>query len=94
MAAARRIIEEWRIDYNYNRPHTSLRLASPRTSLQPGPDRTTRRTESSYERGLIGGNVRIYQELTLELRPLSFLVGVVGFVFGIPVELRYRGVGL
>ena len=34
--------------------------------------------------------VRVDQELTLELRPLSFLVGVVGFVFGIPVELRYR----
>ena len=31
--------------------------ASPRTSFQPGPDRTTGRTESSYERRLIRGNV-------------------------------------
>jgi putative transposase len=43
--------------------------------LQHGPQRTTRRTESSYERGLIGGNVtthkksrRIYRELGLQLR--------------------------
>jgi hypothetical protein len=28
------------------------------TSLQPGPGRTSSRTESSYERGQIGGNVR------------------------------------
>lgn len=29
MAAARRIIEEWRIDYNEHRPHTSLRGLTP-----------------------------------------------------------------
>ncbi len=29
MAAARRIIEEWRIDYNTNRPHTSLNGLTP-----------------------------------------------------------------
>jgi len=54
MAAARRIIEEWRIDYNGHRPHTSLCGLTP-NEFATGPDRTTRRTESSYERGLIGG---------------------------------------
>ena len=29
MAAARRIIEQWRIDYNEHRPHTSLRGLTP-----------------------------------------------------------------
>ena len=29
MAAARRIIEEWRVDYNEHRPHTSLRGLTP-----------------------------------------------------------------
>ena len=29
MAAARRIIEEWSIDYNQHRPHTSLRGLTP-----------------------------------------------------------------
>jgi hypothetical protein len=53
MAAARRIIAVGRIDYSEHRPHTSLR-GLPRTTLQPGPDRTTKSTESSYERGLIG----------------------------------------
>ena len=40
MAAARRIIEEWRIDYNEHRPHTSLRGLTPNefaTPVQNGP---------------------------------------------------------
>ena len=37
---ARDSIEEWRIDYNLNRLHTSLD-GSPRTNLQPGPGWTT-----------------------------------------------------
>src|SRR5690606_32319715 len=40
-----------------NTGRTRACVASRQTSLQPGPDRTTSRTESSYERGLIGGNV-------------------------------------
>lgn len=36
---AREIIEDWRNDYNLNRPHTSLDGLTP-YELQPGPDRT------------------------------------------------------
>ena len=36
---------------------TRASAASPRTSLQPGPDRTTTRTDSGYERGQSGGKV-------------------------------------
>ncbi len=36
---ARQIIEEWRSDYNLNRPHTSLG-GLPLMSLQPGPQTT------------------------------------------------------
>jgi hypothetical protein len=54
---ARRIIESWRIDYNGHRP-TRASAASHRTSSQPGPDRTTTRTDSGYERGHSGGKVK------------------------------------
>ena len=37
---ARNIIEEWRIDYNENRPHTSLDGLTP-NEFEPGPRRTT-----------------------------------------------------
>ena len=29
LAAARRVIEAWRVDYNERRPHTSLRMRTP-----------------------------------------------------------------
>ncbi len=38
------ISQAWRVDYNTCRPHTSLG-GSPRTRLQPGPDRTRTRTD-------------------------------------------------
>jgi putative transposase len=56
LPTARRLIEEWRTDYNAHRRIRAL-AASPPTRLQPGPERTKSRTESSYERGQIGGNV-------------------------------------
>ena len=45
---ARRIIQAWRLDYNADRPHTSLGGLTP-TSLQPGPTGTTTRPDSGYE---------------------------------------------
>jgi putative transposase len=47
LSAARAIIEDWWIDYNARRPHTSS-AGSPPTSSQPGPTTTITRTESSY----------------------------------------------
>src|SRR3954469_9379303 len=41
---------------------------SPRTSLQPGPSRAIRRTESNYERGHNGGKVKHSKQ---SLRALS-----------------------
>ena len=46
MAEPRPTIEEWRIDDNEHRPHTSLRGLA-RTSLQPSPDPTTSLGEQS-----------------------------------------------
>lgn len=62
MAAARRIIEEME-DRLQRAPaaHEPAR-PNPETSLQPDPDRTTRRTDPSYERGLIGGNVTWFED--------------------------------
>ena len=37
LSEARRIIEEWRIDYNTNRPHTSLNGLTP-TEFAARPD--------------------------------------------------------
>jgi transposase InsO family protein len=50
---ARQIIEEWRIDYNTNRPHTNL-TGLHQLSLQPAPTGAKPRTDSTYERGQIG----------------------------------------
>ena len=55
---ARRIIEEWRIDYNTNRPHTSLDGLTP-TEFATRPNRGITRTDSPYERGQIGEQVTI-----------------------------------
>ncbi len=44
---ARKIIEEWRIDYNTLRPHTGLN-GSHRTSLQHAPSRGVTRTDSTH----------------------------------------------
>ena len=54
---ARQIIEEWRIDYNTNRPHTSLNGLTPtefatRPTQGPNPER-----DSTYKRGQIGEQV-------------------------------------
>jgi len=52
--AARRIVGEWRGDYDH--PHTSLGGLTPdEFAIQSG--QTTARTESSYEQGRFGGNV-------------------------------------
>jgi len=37
LAEARRIIEAWRVDYNEQRPHTSLRMATPTAFAQARP---------------------------------------------------------
>lgn len=57
LPAARTIIGAWRVDYNTCRL-TRASAGSPRTRLQPGPDRITTRTDSGYERGQTGGKVR------------------------------------
>jgi hypothetical protein len=53
---ARQIIEEWRIDYNTNRPHTSLNGLTPTEfAIRPTQGRT--RTDSTYKRGHTGEQV-------------------------------------
>ncbi len=47
------------VDYNTRRPHTSLGGLTPDDS-PTGPDRTTTRTESGYERGQSGGKVKLH----------------------------------
>ena len=56
LAAARRIIEAWRIDYNTERPHTSLEGLTP-AAFATRPSQGHTRTDSAYERGRIGGRV-------------------------------------
>ena len=56
LPAARRVIEPWRIDYNTQRPHTSLGGLTPIT-LPTGPPWTTTPTASGYDRGQQGGKV-------------------------------------
>jgi transposase InsO family protein len=53
---ARQIIEEWRIDYNTNRPHTSLNGLTP-TEFATRPARAKSRTDSTYKWGQIGAQV-------------------------------------
>ena len=50
---AREIIEEWRIDYNTNRPHSSS-TGSHQLSSQHAPTRSKTGTDSPYERGQVG----------------------------------------
>ncbi len=52
------VIEEWRTDYNTERPHTSLDGLTPQ-SLRAGPERTRTGTDSGYERGQTGGKVTL-----------------------------------
>jgi len=56
LAEARQIIEAWRIDYNTNRPHTSLNGLTP-SEFAARPDRGKTGTGSPYERGHIGEQV-------------------------------------
>ncbi len=53
---ARQIIEEWRIDYNTNRPHTSLNGLTP-TEFAARPTRGITGTDSPYKRGQVGEQV-------------------------------------
>jgi SAM-dependent methyltransferase len=53
---ARRIIEEWRIDYNTTRPHTSLKGLTP-NEFAAAPIRGITGTDSPYERGHVGEQV-------------------------------------
>ncbi len=53
---ARQIIEAWRIDYNTNRPHTSLNGLTP-TEFAARPNRGITGTDSPYKRGQIGEQV-------------------------------------
>jgi hypothetical protein len=58
---ARRIIEEWRIDYNTNRPHTSLNGLTP-TEFATRPNRGQPRTDSPYKRGQTGEQVTVISD--------------------------------
>src|SRR4051794_37379830 len=60
---ARQIIE-WRIDYNTQRPHSSLDGLH-QASLQHAPGRGITRTDSAYKRGHIGEQIK-----TLDVSPL------------------------
>ncbi len=51
---AREIIEAWRIDYNTNRPHTSLNGLTPTEFASARPDQGITGTDSPYERGQFG----------------------------------------
>ena len=53
---ARQLIEEWRIDYNTNRPHTSLKGLTP-TEFAARPHRGKTGTDSPYKRGQLGEQV-------------------------------------
>jgi len=56
LAAARQIIETWRIDYNTERPHTSLDGITPEAfATRPKPGHTKK--DSPHQRGHIGGRV-------------------------------------
>jgi putative transposase len=55
---ARRIIEEWRTDYNTLRPHTSLNGFTP-TEFAARPLRGITRTDSPHKQGHYGGKVRL-----------------------------------
>jgi hypothetical protein len=56
-----KVWRDLRIDYNTNRPHTSLNGLTP-TELQPAPTRGRTRTDSPYKRGQTGGQVsRLFQ---------------------------------
>src|SRR4051794_39841116 len=55
---ARIIIEEWRIDYNPTRPHTSLNGLTP-TEFAARPNRGRTRTDSPYKRGQTGEQVSV-----------------------------------
>ena len=50
LPAARHTLELWRIDYNTQRPHTSLNGLTP-SPLSTGPPWTTTPTDSGYDRG-------------------------------------------
>src|ERR1700719_2496489 len=54
---AREIIEKWRNDYNTNRPHSSLNGLTP-TEFAARPNEGKTGTDSPYERGQIGEQVR------------------------------------
>jgi Integrase core domain len=55
---AREIVEAWRIDYNTNRPHTSLNGLTPTEFAARPPTTGKTGTDSPYERGQLGEQVR------------------------------------
>lgn len=76
LSEARQIIEEWRIDNNTNRPHSSL-TGSHQLSSQHAPIRGITGTDSTYEWGQVGeqvslGNTRILKARSTKTR-LSFV---------------------
>jgi putative transposase len=58
LAAARRVIEAWRIDYNTDRPHTSQSGPTPAT-FATRPPRGIHKTDSAYERDQSAGRVKL-----------------------------------
>lgn len=62
LKVAREIIEEWRIDYNTNRPHTSLNGLT-RLSSQHAPWRGKLKPDVTYDRLEIGEHVTPLQKI-------------------------------
>ena len=71
---ARQINEEWRIDYNTNRPNTSLNRLTP-IEFATRPQRGITRTDSTYKGGQTGS--RSSHVLFSDVR-----LGIIGYVLG------------
>jgi putative transposase len=70
LSEARQIIEDWRIDYNTTRPHTSLNGLTP-TEFANRPAGAKTRTESTYKRGQSGVQVTIPSAGIRQRQPCS-----------------------
>ena len=69
---AREIIEEWRIDYNTNRPHSSLNGLTPiEFAARPTPGHNRDRSLLINEGELGSRSAEVPWSLPLEVRPLT-----------------------
>jgi putative transposase len=88
---ARNIIEEWRIDYNTNRPHSSLNGLTP-TEFAARPDQGgITGTDSPYKRGQVGEQVTLLA-FFIQLGHVAELVGIEGGVVSGVINLESSGV--